>query len=97
MGIPTTESLRQRSAEVYFERGLQEGFCIGFIGGSRRQSSGHNMVSCLEHPAIVQEYIDNELSLGRLWGPFSRNVAPNIHVSPFGLIPKRQQGNGASS
>ena len=73
-------------------RGLHEGFRIGFSGGSRRQSSGHNMASCLEHPAIVQEYIDKELSLGRLRGPFPRNVAPDVHVSPFGLIPKKATG-----
>lgn len=33
----------------------------------------------------------NEVSLGRVAGPFSAPAFPNLHVSSFGVIPKRGQ------
>ena len=41
---------------------------------------------------MVDEYLANEVSLGRVAGPFSVSSYPNLHVSSFGVIPKRGQG-----
>ena len=55
-------------------RGLQEGFRIGFSGGSRRQSSGHNMASCLKHPAIVQSILIRNSPWVGYGAPFLRTL-----------------------
>ena len=40
---------------------------------------------------MVDQYLANEVSLGRVAGPFSVPPYPNLHVSSFGVIPKRGQ------
>uniref|UniRef100_A0A1X7V3E6 Reverse transcriptase domain-containing protein n=1 Tax=Amphimedon queenslandica TaxID=400682 RepID=A0A1X7V3E6_AMPQE len=72
--------------------GLREGFIIGFAKGSRLEPVCYNMLSCLEHPDIVQAYIEKEVSLGRGLGPFSEAGIPGLHTSPFGVIPKKAPG-----
>ena len=74
---------------AFLLRGLEKGFRIGYAQECRRVSSAHNMISCLEHPEVVQAYIDKECSLGRLLGPFPPSSIPHLHVSPFGVIPKK--------
>ena len=73
--------------------GLEKGFRIGFNHSHRRRSSSHNLLSCLEHPDVVQEYIDKECARGRVLGPFPRSSMPHLHVSPFGVIPKKTSGS----
>lgn len=45
------------------------------------------MLSATLHPAVIDVY--NELSEGRVAGPFSMPLLPQIHVSHFGSIPKK--------
>ena len=40
---------------------------------------------------MVDQYLANEVSMGRVAGPFSAPPFPNLHVSSFGVIPKRGQ------
>ena len=70
-------------------RGLETGFRIGYARKSRCISSSHNLLSCWEHPEEVQSYIDKERALGRVLGPFPQSTIPRLHVSPFGVIPKK--------
>ena len=60
-----------------------------------RQSSAHNLLSCMEHPEVVQVYIEKECSLGRLLGPFPRAQAKmlSLHISTFGIILKKGTNN----
>ena len=49
------------------------------------------MQSALEHPQIIQDYLDKECSLGRMLGPFSvteMGRLPPCHINRFGVIPK---------
>ena len=70
-------------------KGLSEGFRIGYTQGHRHKSSSHNLLSCAEHPEVVQEYIEKECSLGRVLGPFPQQGTQSVHTSPFGVIPKK--------
>ena len=75
----------------YLLRGIREGFRIGFNRNSPLKSASQNMQSARDHPEVIQQYIDNECSLGRMMGPFGAQEAAaftNYHVSRFGVIPK---------
>ena len=49
------------------------------------------MQSALDHPDVVQAFLDLECSKGRMLGPFdaaTRALLPPCHVNRFGVIPK---------
>jgi hypothetical protein len=50
-----------------------------------------NKASAYEHPEIVDAYLQNEVSLGRVTGPFETPPLPDLHISSFGVIPKSGQ------
>ena len=50
------------------------------------------MKSVCEHRDVVERYISAECEAKRLLGPFDRSCFPHVHVSPFGVIPKSEQG-----
>lgn len=72
--------------------GLEKGFHIGYELGHCHKASTHNQLLCTEHPEVVQAYIDKECTSGRLRGPFPRSAIPDLHVSLFGVIPKKASG-----
>ena len=77
----------------YVCNGIRDGFGVGF--NYRRsvvkQSSG-NMCSIAEHGDVVEEYLQKELAAGRILGPYTTDQFPDVHVSPFGVIPKSDPG-----
>ena len=81
-----------RSAVAYVISGIQEGFRIGFEASSvSLKSVSSNMRSSLEHPSVIDSYLQSEDSARRVAGPFpSPPVAP-LHISRFGVIPKNKQ------
>ena len=81
-----------RSAVAYVILGIQEGFRIGFEASSvSLKSVSSNMRSSLEHPSVIDSYLQSEVSARRVAGPFpSPPVAP-LHISRFGVIPKNKQ------
>ena len=50
------------------------------------------MRSVSEHRNVVEEYIHKEREAGRLLGPFKPSAFPEVHVNPFGVIPKSEPG-----
>ena len=49
------------------------------------------MLSTLDHPTVIEAYIHNELTLGRLaYIPNPTNL-PWYHASPTGIIPKKHK------
>ena len=70
---------------------------MGFGWGSPRRTSSSlpriiNHLRC-SMPAVVDEYLAHEVSLGRVAGPFTpppppQPPSPNLQVSSFGVIPK---------
>ena len=74
---------------AYVFRGLKESFYLGF------EPSMHNLEICSHppfmHPAVIDKYLQNEVGIGRVGGPFSTPPKSNLHISSFGVIPKRNQ------
>ena len=53
-------------------------------------SSHGNMLSTLDNPAVMDEYLQRELSEGNI---AEIGDLPSLQVSPFGVIPKRHSSN----
>ena len=65
------------------------GFRIGFKHGSPLKSPEANMSSANQHPEVSQKYLEKELSLGQMLGPFPiTRMFPQLHVNRVGIIPK---------
>ena len=71
----------------YFLESITNGFRIRFCG-KNLHAAKKNLQSALAHPNIVDEYLQHELSLGRMSGPYHVSLCPGVHVSRFGVIPK---------
>ena len=71
--------------------GIKKGVRNGFNYPAPLRSASTNMHSVVEHPGVVQTYLNGECAKGRMLGPFSRTQAqtlPPLHISWFGVIPK---------
>ena len=44
------------------------------------------MASALQNPQVIDNYLQSEVQLGRVAGPFSESPLPVLHVSHFGVI-----------
>ena len=78
----------------FFLEGITNGFRLGFSHTQPTlKSARKNLPAATAHPDIVMKYLQHEISLKRVVGPFSRTLLPDIHVSRFGVIPKRHQIN----
>ena len=54
----------------YVLDGLQHGFKLGFHQFRLKlKSSSKNKLSASQHPAVIDEYLANEVALGRVAGP----------------------------
>lgn len=65
--------------------GLHSGFRLGFDHSRQLKSAKKNKPSANQHADA------NEVSLERVLGPFPSPPLPDLHVSSFGVIPKRGQ------
>ena len=74
-----------RAFANYVCEGLCAGFCVGFQHGSPLRSASSNMPSALLHPKVVNQYLEQELAKGRMFGHFP---SPPLHINRFGVIPK---------
>ena len=78
-----------RAFTHHVSQGLHQGSRIGFNHRTPLKSAASNTGSAHQHPTIISEYIDKELSLGHMLGPFQNASAlPPIHINWFGVIPK---------
>lgn len=75
----------------YVLQGIQHGFRLGFQPSFLLKSAKKNKQSALLHANMVDKYLANEVMLGRVAGPFPFPPLPNLHISSFGVIPKRGQ------
>ena len=50
------------------------------------------MLSTRQHPQLIRDYLVEESVTGRVLGPLPRETLPDIHISRFGLIPKKSLG-----
>ena len=77
---------------LFLVRGIREGFRVGFDYSRLCRAASRNMGSAQEKPQIVQEYLQKEVTEGRILGPFDPAEYPQIHTSRFGVIPKSIPG-----
>ena len=68
----------------YFKHGAEIGYT-----GPRVPRFSRNLPTALAQPEIVAANLANEVSLGRVAGPFPNPPFPNFQVSPIGLVPKK--------
>ena len=77
-----------RAFARYITEGLRNGFRIGFHRGRALKSAPSNMGSAKQHPEVMTKYITDELSKGRMLGPFPLALESSVHISRIGVIPK---------
>ena len=81
-----------QSFVTYILDGLQNGFCVGFnLASVSLKSVTQNMPSASLQPSVIDDYLSMELAEGRVAGPFSSPPLPHLHISRFGVIPKKHQ------
>ena len=69
--------------------GLRDGFRVGFNYASHGcVSAKHNMLSATQHPEVIDAYLEEECTQGRIIGPLDTQEAEGVHISCFGVIPK---------
>ena len=71
--------------------GLRNGFKLGFQPALSLKSAKKNKPSAYQQPLVIDEYLAHEVSRGRVVGPFRSLPLPNLHISSFGVIPKKGQ------
>ena len=49
------------------------------------------MLSALQHQEIIDAYLKEECDKGRITGPFMTEDTQGVHISRFGVTPKRNQ------
>lgn len=75
----------------YILKGIEQGFRIGCHVDSPLQSAKHNMLSASQHQEIIDNYLKEECARGHVAGPFKEEQAIGMHISRFGVIPKKSQ------
>ena len=73
----------------YILNGIHKGFHIGFDRRLRLESSSTNL-NC-ENPSKVTEYLAREVALHRMWKYPVDAPIRGVHLSPLGLIPKKNK------
>ena len=78
----------------YIVEGIKRGFRIGFDYSQRRplKSAKRNISSVHYYPEVIADYLAVECANGRIISPLSRDSIPGVHVSKFGLTPKKTPG-----
>ena len=81
-----------QSFVTYILDGLQNGFHVGSNHASvSLQSATQNMPSASLQPSVIDDYLSMELAKGPVTAPFSSPPLPHLHISRFGVIPKKHQ------
>lgn len=70
----------------YIIDGFTFGFRIGYEG-PWTASMCKNLKSCNDYPDAAKAKIQQEVTLGRVRGPFSDCPLPDLKISPIGVVP----------
>ena len=68
--------------------GIEGGFRIGYCRQQQLVPASHNLPSARDHAEVVEQYLTDEISAGRVIGPFSFDEVPGIQINRMGVIPK---------
>ena len=80
-----------RAKANFVLQGIKEGFRLGCDKPVTLKSARRNKLSAYQHSGVIDAYLANEVRLGRLAGPFDALPMQDLHVSSFGVIPKKGQ------
>lgn len=81
------------TAEVnYLDKGFTEGFSLGCSSRTNDDLNINNLKSADLNPVSVQNYLDKEISLGRISEPLSTLPFQHFQINPLGLVPKNEPG-----
>ena len=81
-----------RSKVKFVTDGLRTGFRTGFHADKiNLKSAETNCSSAIAHPNVIDKYLADEIDARRVAGPFEAPPFPNLHVSRFGVIPKKSK------
>ena len=82
----------------YVLSGIRDGFRVGFDYTTPLRSAHQNMLSAVNHPTVVTDYVEGERAKGRIIGPLPVAPGPGpgadggaglgLHVNRMGVIPK---------
>lgn len=72
-------------------KGIKQGVPIGYHG-PRRQRVSRNLTSAFQHPTIIDEELNKEVTAQRIIGPFNEPPLPNLQCSGVGVVPKKTGG-----
>ena len=75
----------------YVIQGLEHELRLGFNHSVQLKSAKKNKASGYEHPRVIDNYLANEVSRGRVVRPFDNPPIPDLYVSSFVVIPKKGQ------
>ena len=76
----------------YFISSLTHGFRVGFKNlPSKLRLAYKNLAGALEHPQVVDDYLQAEITEKRVIGPFCKADIPHAHISRYGIIPKHRK------
>ena len=84
-----------RAKVDYLITGLRHGgFRLGFHSDKvKLRSAKANCPSANDHPEVIDKYLSNEIQAGRVFGPTKTPPFPYLHISRFGVIPKKNKPN----
>ena len=68
--------------------GLQHGFRVRFDHSGRLQLARQNMPSAEQHPEVIDQYLEAELTAGCILGPFSPGSILLGQINQLGVVPK---------
>ena len=76
----------------YVLSGIREGFRVGFDYSKHTCVSARaNLLSAGENKQVVDDYLREECTQGRVVHMGARESVDGLHISPFGVIPKGHQ------
>ena len=77
--------------------GIRHGFKLGFSPSQKLKSAKKNKPSATQHASVIDAYLANEVSLGRVAGPFNFPPSPTSKLVVLVSFRKRaNQANGVS-
>ena len=73
----------------YILSGIKEGFRVGFdYSKASCKPAKCNLLSAETNPDVVTAYLQEAVTVGRVFSPLQVGSIPGVQVSPFGVIPK---------
>ena len=68
--------------------GFHQGFQLKYKG-PRKGRIHRNLKSAFQHPKLLQQHLDKEISAGRMLGLFKKIPLPNLICLPMGMVPRK--------